>query len=117
MGWETRGNGRYYYRKRWVNGRAVGEYVGKGYLAEALATMDTVERQERRLAAAEWRDEVDNDRRQSDILTEIEDLVRAATIAVLIANGCYTHRRQWRRNSDRRLKTGRRNIGSTKEES
>ena len=30
MGWETRSGNRYYYRKRWVNGRPVSEYVGAG---------------------------------------------------------------------------------------
>lgn len=99
MGWETRGNSRYYYRKRWINGRAVGEYVGTGYLAEVLAELDEHERQERQRAAAEWHAVVGDDRRLTSALDEIDELVRSAITAVLIANGFHTHRRQWRRRS------------------
>jgi adenylosuccinate synthase len=47
MAWETRGNNRYYYRKKKVGCKVVSEYVGKGPVAQELASMDLVERQER----------------------------------------------------------------------
>lgn len=97
MGWETRGNSRYYYRKARAAGRVVSEYVGAGLLAEAVAGADELERDERRRAAAEWRAIVDADRRHAEALAEIDDLVKAAVAAVLIVNGYHTHRRQWRR--------------------
>ena len=97
MSWETRGNNRYYYRRRKVNGRVVAEYIGAGYVAEALAKCDELDRQRRQLEAAEWRATVEADRRQEKMLAEIDTLVRAAVAGVLIANGYHTHRRQWRK--------------------
>jgi hypothetical protein len=40
MGWERRGNRRYYYRARRASGRVVKEYVGSGPEAEAAARRD-----------------------------------------------------------------------------
>lgn len=97
MSWETRGNNRYYYRRRKVAGRVIGEYVGAGYLAEVMAAEDEAARQARQAAAAEWRSIVEADRRQEKALADIAALVRAAIAAVLIANGYHTHKRQWRK--------------------
>lgn len=97
MSWETRGNNRYYYRRRKVAGRVIGEYVGAGYLAEVMAAEDEAARQARQAAAAEWRSIVEADRRQEKMLAEIDTLVRAAVAGVLIANGYHTHKRQWRK--------------------
>lgn len=100
MGWEIRGNNRYYYRKRWIDRRVVSEYIGAGELAEALAMLDEYDQQERVRLAAEWRTVVDDDRQQAETMAELEDLVRLAMTAVLIANGYHTHKRQWRRRAD-----------------
>lgn len=97
MSWETRGNNRYYYRRRKVAGRVIGEYVGAGYLAEVMAAEDEAARQARQAAAAEWRSIVEADRRQERTLAEIDTLVRATVAGVMIANGYHTHRRQWRK--------------------
>lgn len=97
MSWETRGNNRYYYRRRKVDGRVISEYLGAGDVAEALAGLDELDRQERQRAAAEWRALVDTDRRQVATLAELDDLVRSAVAGVLIANGYHTHKRQWRK--------------------
>lgn len=97
MSWETRGNNRYYYRRRKVAGRVVSEYVGTGYLAEVMAAEDATDRQARQAAAAEWRSIVEADRRQEKALAEVDTLVRAAVAGVLIANGYHTHKRQWRK--------------------
>lgn len=97
MSWETRGNNRYYYRRRKVNGRVVAEYIGAGDVAELLAKSDELDRQRRQLEAAEWRSIVEADRRQEKALADIAALVRAAIAAVLIANGYHTHKRQWRK--------------------
>lgn len=100
MSWETRGNNRYYYRRRKVGGQMVTEYIGAGGVAEAMAELDDIERQERQHAAAEWRAMVDDDRRQVATLAELDDLIRSAVAGVLIANGYHTHRRQWRKMRD-----------------
>ena len=39
MGWETRGNGKYYYRKRRIGDKVVSEYVGTGPGAELIAEL------------------------------------------------------------------------------
>ena len=97
MSWETRGNNRYYYRRRKIGGRVVAEYIGAGGVAELLAKSDELARQRRQLEAAEWRSIVEADRRQERTLAEIDTLVRATVAGVLIANGYHTHRRQWRK--------------------
>lgn len=97
MSWETRGNNRYYYRRRKVGGRVVTEYIGAGDVAEALAGLDELDRQRRQLDAAEWQAFVEDERRTSAALAEVDELVRSAVAAVLIINGYHTHRRQWRR--------------------
>ena len=50
MAWEQRGNHRYYYRARKVNGRVHKEYVGTGPLAEAVSQHDARAREMRRAA-------------------------------------------------------------------
>lgn len=99
MSWETRGNNRYYYRRRKVRGRVVAEYIGAGALADAVAGLDEQQRRERQRAAAELRAIIEGDNRTVAALAEIDELVRTATTAVLIANGYHTHRRQWRKMS------------------
>ena len=46
MGWEERGSRLYYYRKEWVNGTCQTQYIGAGELAEAIAVLDELERQQ-----------------------------------------------------------------------
>jgi hypothetical protein len=97
MAWEKRGNNRYYYRKRWVNGRVKSEYVGAGLAAELSAEVDTLIRQEQDASRAAWQETVEKVRNAERTLTEAESLVRSLTAAVLVVNGCYSHKRQWRR--------------------
>ena len=97
MGWETRGNGRYYYRKVRRGGRVTSEYIGAGYLAEALAGIDELDHLKRESDAEAWRAMVEDERRRADELADVDDLVKSAVAAVLIANGYHTHRRQWRK--------------------
>ena len=97
MAWEQRRNGRYYYRKAKHGGRVVSEYVGAGYVAEAMARIDEADRQRRKAAAKQWRAIVADDQRHADELAAVDDLVKSAVAAVLLANGYHTHRRQWRK--------------------
>jgi hypothetical protein len=70
MGWETRQRGgRYYTRSRREEGRVVREYLGTGPVAEAIATLDRIDRRDRINA----RDEARLKRQQYD---EIDALVQ-----------------------------------------
>ena len=97
MGWETRGNGRYYYRKVRRDGVVRSEYVGGGWLAEALADMDDAGQDDAEQRRRAWLAEVNAERRTAAALAEVDQMVQGMTAAVLIAAGCHTHRRQWRR--------------------
>lgn len=97
MAWVNRPSGRYYYRNRRIGGRVVSEYVGAGRLAELAAAQDEADRRRRGTAAAQWRATVESERRQDEALAQVDDLVKSAVSAVLIANGYHTHKRQWRK--------------------
>ena len=97
MGWETRGNGSYYYRKVRDGGRVRSEYIGAGVVAELLAEADDRGRQRRQLEDEARRAEVDAERHTAATLAEVDRMVQDMTAAALIAAGYHTHRRQWRR--------------------
>ena len=97
MGWETRGNGTYYYRKVRRGGRVVSEYIGAGPGAEALAGLDALGQDSAADERAVWAETVQAEQRNAAALAELDDMVRTVTAAVLIAAGYHTHRRQWRR--------------------
>jgi len=95
MGWERRGNQLYYYRKRRIGGRVVSEYLTLEAATELLVQGQDDDRQECELSQAERRE-----RRKAEAiegeLARLTDLADALTLAVLIAGGCHTHKRQWR---------------------
>jgi hypothetical protein len=95
MGWDK---GRYYTRSKKVNGRVVREYVGTGRVAELVAEMDAIERQEReaeRAARRAKRAELDSLYGPVNALNDLADLV---TRAALMAAGYYQHKRgEWRK--------------------
>jgi len=97
MGWESRGNGRYYYRKVRRGGRVESEYIGAGVLAEAVAELAADARDEAAAARRVWAKRVQAERRHDSALAEVDDMVRTMSAAVLIAAGFHTHGRQWRR--------------------
>lgn len=105
MSWETRGNYRYYYRRRKINGRVEAEYIGSGPVADALARLDGFERQQRQHEVAKWRAFIAADRHTVAGLADVDELVRSAVTAVLIVNGYHTHKREWRRMSTKRRRT------------
>ena len=97
MGWE-RG---YYYRVRKVNGRVVREYIGAGKVAELVARMDALEREQRQLEALERRHEKEQLNTLDAELKTLNDKVDLAARAALLAAGFYRHKRgEWRRRRD-----------------
>ena len=97
MGWETRGNRTYYYRKTRDGGQVRSEYIGAGPFVEALARLDELGRDSAELERAVWSETVQAERRRAAALAEAELMVRTLASAVLISNGYHQHRRQWRR--------------------
>jgi hypothetical protein len=94
MAWE-RG---YYYRVRKVNGRVVREYCGNGRLAQLAAAQDERERSQResrRVAERQDREEMEALDAKVNAVHEIADLFAQAA---LIVAGYRQHQRgQWRR--------------------
>ena len=94
MGWD-RG---FYYRVRKVNCRVVREYVGRGPIAELVAQMDALERQQREAERAAWlakRAELDA---LDAPLDELNDLAELLTRVALVAAGFHQHKRgEWRK--------------------
>lgn len=99
MGWETRkGGGRYYTRSRRVNGRIRREYIGTGELAEAMAVLDALEREDRELK----REEEQRERKRLDDLDREARTYCAAVDRILadalMAAGYHRHARgEWRK--------------------
>jgi hypothetical protein len=96
MGLERRGNGMYYYRKERRGKHVVSVYAGRGGFGVMVAALDKERREERerkRHAEHQARFQVEEQDRQ---LKEIGITLSALVRANLIANGCHTHKGQWR---------------------
>ena len=97
MGWEQRGNERYYYRKRREGGHVISEYIGKGEIAELLAKMDMLDRAKRDGEQADAKAETDHREELDTELHRVSSIVETLLKASLLAEGCHTHKGQWRR--------------------
>jgi hypothetical protein len=97
VAWESRGQNRFYYRKRRRGRRVVSEYVGADELAEALALNDCLERMEREQAHADVRSEQTQERLVDAQLDQVLAHVRALASVALLINGYHEHRGQWRK--------------------
>lgn len=106
MGWESRGNSRYYYRKQRVGERVVSEYIGFGEFTEVLAVLDELRRTRRQAERQAWRQERDGDSAVAREVDRLDDYVRVLTRAVLLTTGHHTHRGQWRQQRGRRQRDG-----------
>lgn len=98
MPWLHRGDTRYFYRMRRLNGRMTAEYLGRGRAAHQAAA-EIEERRRRRHQQAQA--VVDHEARYSDGLEALNELCQASDLlakATLVANGYYQHARgAWRR--------------------
>jgi len=98
VGWETRGTGTYYYRKRKVEGRVVSEYIGTGPHAARMASR--VAAAQRKRAAAATIEQVE---REAAVVREAEldafcDLTDALVHVALLDAGYHRHHRgEWRK--------------------
>ena len=104
MAWESRkGQGAYYTRTSRIGGRVVREYIGTGRLAQAIALMDELERQDRQAVADARREE----RARLDALdvkvVELDEFADLLARAVLINAGYHQHNRgEWRKRRERK---------------
>lgn len=97
MAWENRGENRYYYRKRRINGRVVSEYIGAGILAELTADLDEAAQAERQAEREARRQEREQVQALDSQLAQVDELTRALVRASLLLAGYHPHKRQWRR--------------------
>jgi hypothetical protein len=99
MGWEERGGGRYYYRKRRVNGRVVSEYVGSAARPWVGPLVDLEEANRNERAAERALERARREREQADdaALDDMASWAESLTTALLLAAGCHTHKGTWRR--------------------
>ena len=101
MSWEQRGNATYYYRKKRRGGRVVSEYVGRGKSAQFAALIDGSGKRLRAHMRAARREAHATEERADELLLEFEKMVQVLTRGYLIAQGCHTHKGQWRRKREK----------------
>ncbi|PYS99100.1 MAG: hypothetical protein DMF63_13605 [Acidobacteria bacterium] len=101
MGLERRGNNYYYYRKERVGSRVVSTYEGKGSVAQLIARLEELRKEEKTLDQS-----ADNKRKQADLVADGEmdkqiDAVCAYVAvyvdALFLTRGYHQHSRIWRR--------------------
>jgi hypothetical protein len=101
MGWESRGNGIYYYRKRRVDGRVVSEYVGIGKVAHLISQLELIERDKRLTEREGLKAQIEREKASDQQLDQLSAQLDALVRAVLVADGYHTHKGQWRRSRER----------------
>lgn len=98
MGWERRKRGGLYYtRSKRVGGRVVREYVGCGATAQAIATLDAMDREEREVARARRDHERAGPLAVEGALGALSASLDALVGSTLEAHGYHARKGQWRR--------------------
>lgn len=97
MGWESRGNGVYYYAKERYGGRVESKYIGKGAVAQAIAVLTEERRCEREAERASIRLAIEKMRSEDAVFDQLDALVRDLTRAHLIEAGFHSVNRVWRK--------------------
>ena len=98
MAWETRGNRRFYYRSKRINGKVVKEYVGgddpETRLIAELDRQNRAKRQEAIEAVRRTQNRLDEATKPLTVfISNLDVLVQAE----LLAAGFHDHRGEWRR--------------------
>src|SRR6185295_2341367 len=97
MGWEQRGNNRYYYRKEREGSRVKSTYVGRGEIAHMIAKFESSSGEVEELLQVKKSIEAHQAAMIEAALDRAVELVQLFTEASLLTAGFHTHRRQWRR--------------------
>lgn len=97
MGWETRGNRRYFYRSKRIGGKVRKVYLGCGQLAE-LASQQLADRRARReVEQAQLAELQAHFASLNDITEGLQHGTDLLATAVLMTEGYHAHHGQWRR--------------------
>ena len=97
MGWEKRGNRKYYYRKKRIGKKVISEYVGSGPAAEKIAKEDELIQRKRKEEQQAWVSRQAEIIAVDDALDALEIITRTLINAQLLLAGFHTHKGQWRR--------------------
>jgi hypothetical protein len=97
MGWESRGNGRYYYRKRKVAGRVISEYAGAILDGRLMEQLDQDARQKATIRRKAWQTLKDREKAIDQQINEITNAVNNYVAGFLLVSGHHLHKRQWRK--------------------
>ncbi len=89
--------GNYYYRSRREAGRVVTDYLGRSGVGQLVARLDEIEREEREEECWKRQQQLEFDSQLDKNVQITTDAIRALTDAVLLCNGCHTHKGQWRK--------------------
>lgn len=97
MGWEQRGENRYYYRKERSSTSVKSVYVGRGEMAHMISKFEASSGEVEKLLRVKKLMEAQEAQRIEATLDRAVELVQLFTEATLLTAGFHTHRRQWRR--------------------
>jgi hypothetical protein len=97
MGWEQRGNNRYYYKKEREGSRVKSVYVGRGEIAHMISQIQESSPLLEKLARPLRSPDAVRQEKAEAALAEVSDRIRILTQAALLAAGFHTHKRQWRK--------------------
>jgi hypothetical protein len=102
MGWEQRGSGLYYYRKKWRGGRVVSEYVGPGVLGMLATLQDGAKRDRHQQQAGAERKARAEHAAMDAAIGELQSITKGLVAAALEEAGYHQHRRgEWRKRRDK----------------
>jgi len=101
MGWEERRGRLYYYRSVREGKRVRKEYIGSGALGQILAQLDELNRLQREVEEASWREERERLQRSAGFLQDLEEAAEILTRAQLLAAGFHKRKGEWRRLRER----------------
>ncbi len=97
MGWEQRGNNRYYYRKERDGSRVKSIYVGRGEIAHMVSDLQTSSTLFEKAIGIAHPSELEQAKEQDAKIEQACQLIDVITQASLLAAGFHQHKRQWRK--------------------
>ena len=101
MGWEERRGRLYYYRSVREGKRVRKEYIGGGALGQILAQLDELNRLQREVEEASWREERERLQRSAGFLRELQEAAEILIRAELLVAGFHKRKGEWRRLRER----------------